>query len=292
MKKITLVILCLSLTLTLFASDIYKSNMLGQKLSSVSKIEQEGYYLEESDNLQTLYYNGSVYLTIVILQDGTNKTVTKTYSSGRTETYEYEDQLLVAESVTGEEETNIKYSYINNRLEFCIVNDSEIFFLRSTEDGALIAVKRGSEIELLSDSYLYQNGAIYNIISNFLVSTGEYEALEDGTFNLVEDGKTYHYSETGLLLSITEGEQVQEYSYEDGKISAIKTTEADGSYKIESYKDSSLLTVDQYTKEGVITSSDNYSSGKLVRTVYKDGRAVADIYYKADNVTVENIKYR
>ena len=292
MKKITLVILCLSLTLTLFASDIYKSNILGQKLSSVSKIEQDGYYLEESNNLQTLYYNGSVYLTIVTSQEGNNKTVTKTYSSGRTETYEYDNQLLVAESVTGEDETNIKYSYINNRLAFCIVNDSEIFFLRSTEDGALIAVKRGSEIELLSDSYLYQNGSIYNIISNSLVSTGEYEALEDGTFNLVEDEKTYHYSEAGLLLSITETEQVQEYSYEDGKLSAIKTTEADGSYKIESYKDGSLLTVDQYTKEGVITSSDNYSSGKLVRTVYKDGRAVADIYYKADNVTVENIKYR
>ena len=292
MKKITLVILCLSLTLTLFASDIYKSNMLGQKLSSVSKIEQEGYCLEESDNLQTLYYNGSVFLTIVTLQDGTNKTVIKTYSSGRTETYEYENQLLVAESVTGEEETNIKYSYINNKLTFCIVNDSEIFYLRSTEDGALIAVKRGSEIELLSDSYLYQNGSIYNIISNSLVSTGEYEALDDGTFNLIENEKTYHYSEAGLLLSITEGEQVQEYSYEDGKLSAIKTTEIDGSYKIESYKDGSLLTIDQYTKEGVITSSDNYSSGKLVRTVYKDGRAVADIYYKADNVTVENIKYR
>ena len=292
MRKLTLVLLLLTLTLTLFASDIYNSNMLGQKLSKADEIGQEGYFLEVINNNQTLYYNGSVYLVINTSQEGHHKTVTKTYASGRLETYEYENQLLVSEKVSGEKESKISYNYVNNRLAFCIVNDSEIFFLRSTEDGAVIAVKRGSEIELLSDSYLYQNGSIYNITSNSLVFTGEYENQEDGSFNLKEGDKTYHYSAEGLLLSLTEGDQTQEYSYEEGKLCAIKTTEADGTYKLESYKNGALLKVDQYSKEGVITSSDDYSSGKLVRTVYKDGRAVADIYYKADNVTVENIKYR
>jgi hypothetical protein len=293
MKKIALVLFCLSLSLSLFASEIYKSNELGQMLSSVSTIGQEGYYLEVSDNLQTLYHNGKVFLTISTLQEGFQKTVTKTYTSGKVEKYEYENQLLKAETVISQDSTSkVTYNYIDNKLAFCIVNDSEIFFLRSTEDGALIAIKRGSEIELLSDSYLYQDGSIYNMATKNLVFTGSYETLDDGSFNFVDGEKTYHYSASGLLLSISGQDETQEYTYQDSKLISIKTTNSDSSYKIEFYQDGSRIKIEEYSKDGIITSTDDYTSGKLVRTVYKDGRAVADIYYKQDNVTVENIKYR
>ncbi len=292
MRKTILVLLMFSLVLSLFASEIYKSNELGQKLENAASIEQEGYYLVVSETNQTLYYNGKVFLTISTIYEGNLKTIIKTYSSGKVEKFEYENQLLVSESVTGEANRKIIYNYIDNKLAFCIVNDQEIFFLRSTKDGALIAIKRGTEIELLSNSYLYQNGSIYNLVTNSLIVTGNYETLEDGSFNYVEDEKTYHYSESGLLLSITSADQVEEYFYEEEKLSSIKTTASDNSYSIKYYKNNLLIKTQQFTTDGIITSSDDYSSGKLIRTVYKDGRAVADIYYKADNVTVENIKYR
>ena len=66
MRKGLLVLILFSLTLSLFASEIYKSNELGQKLSLESSIGQEGYFLEVDGAVETLYLDGSVYLTIYI----------------------------------------------------------------------------------------------------------------------------------------------------------------------------------------------------------------------------------
>lgn len=289
MKKSFLFLICISLCLTLYASDIYKSNELGQKLDSVKSIGTEGYYLEVSATTSTLYFNGSAYLTITIEYDSNLKTITKKYSSGEIETYVYENGLLKTVNKNG---TTIVYNYIDNRLAFCVVNDGEIFFLRSKEDGNLIAIKRGSEIELLSDAYLYQDGSFYNILSNSIVLTGDFETLEDSTFKVVDEGKTYHYSEKGLLLSIESEEEKVEYNYVEAKISTIKTTYKNNSFKVESYDNGTLIKVEQFSEIGVLTTLDDYSTGKLIRTVYKDGRPVADIYYKEDNVSVNRIEYR
>ena len=289
MKKSFLFLICISLCLTLYASDIYKSNELGQKLDSVKSIGTEGYYLEVSATTSTLYFNGSAYLTITIEYDSNLKTITKKYSSGEIETYVYENGLLKTVNKNG---TTIVYNYIDNRLAFCVVNDGEIFFLRSKEEGKLIAIKRGSEIELLSDAYLYQDGSFYNLLSNSIVLTGDFETLEDSTFKVVDEGKTYHYSEKGLLLSIESEEEKVEYNYVEAKISTIKTTYKNNSFKVESYDNGTLIKVEQFSEIGVLTTLDDYSTGKLIRTVYKDGRPVADIYYKEDNVSVNRIEYR
>ena len=289
MKKSFLFLICISLCLTLYASDIYKSNELGQKLDSVKSIGTEGYYLEVSATTSTLYFNGSAYLTFTIEYDSNLKTITKKYSSGEIETYVYENGLLKTVNKNG---TTIVYNYIDNRLAFCVVNDGEIFFLRSKEEGKLIAIKRGSEIELLSDAYLYQDGSFYNLLSNSIVLTGDFETLEDSTFKVVDEGKTYHYSEKGLLLSIESEEEKVEYNYVEAKISTIKTTYKNNSFKVESYDNGTLIKVEQFSEIGVLTTLDDYSTGKLIRTVYKDGRPVADIYYKEDNVSVNRIEYR
>jgi hypothetical protein len=289
MKRSFLVLICISLCLTLYASDIYKSNELGQKLDSVKSIGTEGYYLEVSATTSTLYFNDSACLTITTEHDSNFKTITKKYSSGEIETYVYENNLLKTVNKNG---TTLVYNYIDNKLAFCVVNDGEIFFLRSKEDGNLIAIKRGSEIELLSDAYLYQDGSFYNILSNSIVLTGDFETLEDGTFKVVDEGKTYHYSEKGLLLSIESEEEKVQYNYVEAKISTIKTTYKNNSFKVESYDNGTLIKVEQFSETGVLTTLDDYSTGKLIRTVYKDGRPVADIYYKEDNVSVNRIEYR
>lgn len=289
MRKILLVLLTLTFSLSLYSLDIYSSNELGQKLGLVSFRGQEGYFLEVSDNIQTLYYNSSEVCSITTTDDGYSKTIRKEYSSGEKEEYVYEEGLLKSFS---NGVTSITYNYINSRLAFCVVNNSEIFFLRSTEDGSLIAIKRDSEIELLADDYLYQDGVFYNILSNSIVLTGNYETQEDGTFSFIEGGKTYHYSATGLLMSITSEEELIEYNYLEDKVSTVKTTASDGSYKLESYDKGSLIKIEQYSEKGDITSLEDYSTGKLIKTVYKNGRPVADIFYKEDNITVETIKYR
>lgn len=289
MRKILLVILLLSLVLTLNATEIYKSNELGQKLELKNSIEQEGYFLELSDELQTIYYNGSVYCTITSNVDNNMRTVTKNYSSGKVETYKYEDGLLRAYSNS---DISIIYNYINNRLSFCIVNDNEIFFLRSANAGTLIAIKRNSEVDLIGQSYLYQNGEFYDIVSKNLVFTGNYETLDDGSFSFNDGEKTYHYSSLGLLLSITSESETIDYSYENDVVSSIKTTKLDGSYSISKYSNGTLISVNEYENSGLISISTDYSNGSIIKTVYKDGRAVADIYYKDDNVTVDTIKYR
>lgn len=289
MRKILLVILLLSFVLTLNATEIYKSNELGQKLELKNSIEQEGYFLELSDELQTIYYNGSVYCTITSNVANNMRTVTKNYSSGKVETYKYEDGLLKAYSNS---DISIIYNYINNRLSFCIVNDNEIFFLRSANDGTLIAIKRNSEVDLIGQSYLYQNGDFYDIVSNNLVFTGNYETLDDGSFSFNDGEKTYHYSSLGLLLSITCESETIDYSYENDVVSSIKTTKHDGSYSISKYSNGTLISVNEYENSGLISISTDYSNGSIIKTVYKDGRPVADIYYKDDNVTVDTIKYR
>ncbi len=289
MRKILLVILLLSLVLTLNATEIYKSNELGQKLELKNSIEQEGYFLELSDEFQTIYYNGSVYCTITSNVTNNMRTVTKNYSSGKVETYKYEDGLLKAYSNS---DISIIYNYINNRLSFCILNDNEIFFLRSANDGTLIAIKRNSKVDLIGQSYLYQNGDFYDIVSNNLVFTGNYETLDDGSFSFNDGEKTYHYSSLGLLLSITSESETIDYSYENDVVSSIKTTKLDGSYSISKYENGTLISVNEYDKSDLISISTDYSNGSIIKTVYKDGRAVADIYYKDDNVTVDTIKYR
>lgn len=289
MRKNLLVIFLLSITVTLYASEIYKSNELGQKLELESSVGQEGYFLEIAGNTHTLYLNGSVYcITTTVVSDNV-KTISKNYTSGVFESYKYENGLLKSYSSN---DLSVIYNYINNKLYFCIVNEKEIFFLRSASDGTLIAIKHDDEIELISDSYLYEKGSFYNIASNNLVFTGNYEVQDDGSFIFTDGEKTYHYSALGLLLSITSESETVTYSYKDNIVVSITTTKNDGSYIISNYEDGVLVKVNEYDNTGVITFSTDYSAGKMVRTVYKDGRAVADIFYKDDNVTVDSIKYR
>ncbi len=289
MRKIFLVVLLLSLVLNLYSAEYYKSNELGQKLGNESSIGQEGYFLEVSDNTQTLYYNGIVYCTTTTIISQNNRTVSKNYSSGNVETYKYEDGLLKAYT---NNDISIVYNYIGNKLSFCIVNENEIFFLRSANDGTLIAIRRNLEVDLIGESYLYQNGEFYDLVSNSLVFTGSYNTLDDGSFTFNEGEKQYHYSPSGHLLSITSDSETIEFSYVDEVVSLIKSTKSDGSYSISSYENGILVSVNEYDSSDVITISTDYSKGTIIKTLYKDGRAVADIYYKDDNVTVETIKYR
>ncbi len=289
MRKNLLVILLLSITVSLYASEIYKSNELGQKLELESSVGQEGYFLEIAGNTHTLYLNGSVYCITTTVASDNVKTISKNYTSGVFESYKYENGLLKSYSSN---DLSVIYNYINNKLSFCIVNEKEIFFLRSASDGTLIAIKHDDEIELISDSYLYEKGSFYNIASNNLVFTGNYEVQDDDSFIFNDGEKTYHYSELGLLLSITSESETVTYSYKGNIVDSITTTKNDGSCIISNYEDGVLVKVNEYDSTGVITFSTDYSAGKMVRTVYKDGRAVADIFYKDDNVTVDSIKYR
>ena len=293
MRKVLLAFLLLSLALSLYATDIYKSNELGQKLSLAEEVGQEDYYLKEEGSTQTLYLDGTLYLTISTetSSSSTNiiKTITKTYATGQVESYSYENGLLKSYS---NGTSSVVYNYIDNKLAFCLLDDTTVFFLRSASDAALVAIKRDNSLDLVGDSYLYENGAFYNIVSNNLVFTGNYETQEDGSFIFVDEDKTYHYSKEGLLLSTTSAIETVTYEYQEGKVSSKTSTEEDGSYSVSTYENGSLRTVTEYDSLGVISTFTDYSTGAMVKTVYKDGRAVATIYYKDDNITIESIKYR
>lgn len=294
MRRILLFLLLSSIMLSLCAADIYKSNELGQKLDLSQKLGLEGYYLEASEEKQTLYKNGEVYWFLETQISGSSKTITKTYADGTEQVLRYEDGLLKELHTP---QTSTIFNYIDKKLAFCVVDGKEVYFLRSSSDGTLIAIKRDSELQLMGDSYLYENGQFFNLVSSSLIFTGNYETLEDGSFKVLDDQITYHYSALGYLLTISSDSQTIQYEYEDNEdgtrsIKSITTTKQDGSYTVDNYEKGIKTSSTEYDEKGLISSFTDYSSAKLVRTVYKDGRPVADIYYKEDNITVENIKYR
>lgn len=278
----------------LFAA-LYKSNELGQMLELVQSRPETGYLLDVQEDAKLLYLDDElVSKTTETKVDGSILVVEENYRTEVTSTRQFTDGLLVRET---NGDTSVSYGYIEGHLAFCSTfkgSDSEpvsiVFFLRSSDDGTLVAVRTEEGLRFISDSYLVQTGSLYKMVSTNLVVQGDYVINEDGNIQYDEAGITYIYSAEGLLLETREGEIVTTFSY-DGTI-LVSTMRIDGSTEvIENYLDGKISETLVYENE-VLSSQTYHKDGGSIQILYKDGRKVATVYYKEDNRTVDRIEYR
>lgn len=278
----------------LFAA-LYKSNELGQMLELVQSRPETGYLLDVKEDAKLLCLDDElVSKTTETKVDGSILVVEENYRTEVTSTRQFTDGLLVRET---NGDTSVSYGYIEGHLAFCSTfkgSDSEpvsiVFFLRSSDDGTLVAVRTEEGLRFISDSYLVQTGSLYKMVSTNLVVQGDYVINEDGNIQYDEAGITYIYSAEGLLLETREGEIVTTFSY-DGTI-LVSTMRIDGSTEvIENYLDGKISETLVYENE-VLSSQTYHKDGGSIQILYKDGRKVATVYYKEDNRTVDRIEYR
>ena len=278
----------------LFAT-LYKSNELGQMLELLQSRPETGYLLDVQEDAKLLYLDGElVSKTTETKVDGSILVVEENYRTEVTSTMQFTDGLLVRET---NGDTSVSYGYIEGHLAFCSTFKGEdpepvsiVFFLRSSEDGTLVAVRTEEGLRFISDSYLVQTGSLYQVLSSNLVVQGDYVVNEDGTIQYDEAGTTYVYSAEGLLLETREGGIVTTFTYEGNVL--ISSMRQDGSTMvIENYLDGEVSETLVYENE-VLASQTFHKDGGNVQVLYKDGRKVATVYYKEDNRTVDRIEYR
>ncbi|MBQ2527506.1 MAG: hypothetical protein II544_02020, partial [Spirochaetales bacterium] len=220
-------------------------------------------------------------------------TVTETdLLSGSTLTRFYSDGLLMSES--GSDGSLVSYAYVEGRLAFCSSSvpgqESRVtFFLRSSGDGSLMAVKQGDVYRFISESYIFQDNELLQQVASDLVIKEDHEVLEDGRIRYEQGGIIYIYSPSGLLLSAEENGVVSEYFYDGRTIARIETV--DGNLRsVENYSDGRAVERLVY-EDGILTSRTEYRTEGNIQVLYKNGRKVATVYYRQDNRTVDRIEY-
>ena len=292
MKK-TLVLIISLLSLGSLFAQIYSSNMLGQKLEPLGGIPEYGYALEEEGSVSILYLDGVPVKKTERFESGNEITVTETdLRSELTVIRSYSESLIISESDSDGNLTS--YAYVGGHLAFCSTSgpnqkSSITFFLRSSEDGSLMAVKEGDVYRFISDSYVFQDNELLQQIASDLVIKDDHEILEDGRIRYVQNGVTYIYSPEGLLLSTEKNGVVSEYFYDCKAIDRIETV--DGNLKsVENYLNGRAVEKLVY-ENGVLTSSTEYRAEGNIQILYKNGRKVATVYYRPDNRTVDRIEY-
>ncbi len=297
MKRILALTLVLTSVTCLFAT-VYRSNQLGQMLSVADSRLNEGYFLEMEGDVSSLYCDGVLVsrttrsndeLGLVVIEEDLAKEVTTIR--------QYKDGLLLRETVTDKDSSvSTSYGYMEGHLAFCSTfKDGEeepssvTFFLRSSDDGSLVAIRDNEGLRFLSESYIYQTGELYQMAAKDLMLKGDYEILEDGSIQYEEAGTVYLYSPEGLLLE-TKGEKSStRYTYENYELLSTETLN-DAERIVETYVDGKVSETSVYRGEE-LSSVTRHLEGGNVQILYKDGRKVATVYYNEDNRTVKRIEY-
>ncbi len=292
MKK-TAVIASLLLSVSVLYAQVYRSNLLGQKLYAVSSIPSSGYALEEDGDTSVLYLDGRKVRVLKRTTSGNTTIETEIDApTGRTATRTYTDGLLTSE--TGYDGRSISYAYVEGRLAFSSETAADgavlmTFFLRSADDGVLMAVKEGDSLRFVNDSYIFQNDDLLQQLAADLVVGTDHEILEDGNIRYEENGITYTYSPSGKLLTKEENGAVSEYFYTENRLVRVETV--DGNQRsVETYQDGTATGMTVY-ENGVIVSMTTYRKEGNIQTLYRDGRMIATVYYRQDNRTVDRIEY-
>jgi len=206
---------------------------------------------------------------------------------------EYDNGYLISETVVSNgEEQKTTYQYVDGKLVMCITTNSKtqktevIFFLRSPNTNELVAVKRDEEIIYVDNSFVAQNDIIIN--TGFV-----YETLESGNTVVTQGDVKYEYSKEGILIKKISQNETTEYFYKDRVLSSSKTVFNNASYNIEEYDDGKVVSLKEYDINGILKVSILYSSSNegMVKTMYDNGRPVANVYYKEDNKRIDRIEY-
>ena len=292
MKRIFVLILSL-LTLFSVSALTYTSNALGQKIRIVTGIPGTGYALVENGDADVLYFDGKAVRKIERVKTGDDVIETETdLTGGRTVIRIYSNGLLTSETDSEGNVTN--YGYVDGHLAFCSMGtDSQVsditFFLRSSADGSLVAVKEGETVRFIAESYIFQDDELLQQVAEDLVISEDYEVLDGGFIRYEKGGAVYVYSPTGLLMSVGQDGALSEYYYDGRILVRIETT--DGNIRsVEDYRDGKAFEKLVYENE-VLASLTEYRTEGNVQYLYKDGRKIATVYYRQDNRTVDRIEY-
>lgn len=296
MKRFSAALILLLIASSLFAQ-VYRSNQLYQRLEAIPSVADKGYSLEVNGNSSILYLDGKAVVSINETTQGIDRILEQIdLDSGDKTVLVYQNGLLTRETrtgVSGLDETI--YTYINGHLAFCSIrHDDEtlenIFFLRSSDGDEPVAVKDKTGLRFMSDSYMFQSGELYQILSSNLVLTGDYEVLESGEILVkLEDG-TYTYSPDGLLMRVEQGTSVTINGYEGNRL--VRSEKTDGTKKtITSYENGMESEVLDY-ENGQLVSRTTFPDTGKVQILYSNGRELATVYYKMDNKTVDRIEYK
>jgi antitoxin component YwqK of YwqJK toxin-antitoxin module len=292
MRK-TAVLLALLLSMSVLSAQVYRSNVLGQKLDAIGSVPAVGYAIDETVHGSVMYLDGKIVrVTERVTTGNTTVETERDMATGKEKTRTYTDGLLVSE--TDADGSGTVYAYVEGHLAFSsrTAADGEVlmtFFLRSAGDGKLMAVREGESIRFVNDSYIFQNDDLLQQLAADLVVGSAYEILDNGNIRYEENGIIYTYSPSGKLLMKEENGAVSEYFYSDNKVSRVETVS--GSMKsIELYEDGKAVGITVY-ENGVIASKTMYRAEGNIQTLYRDGRVVATVYYRQDNRTVDSIEY-
>ena len=292
MKRIFVLILSL-VTLFSLSALTYTSNALGQKIRLVQAVPATGYAVDADGNTEILYLDGKAVRKTVRVKNGDDIIETETdLAGGKTVTRVYSKGLLTTESDSDGNVTN--YGYVDGHLAFCSRGtDDQVsemtFFLRSSSDGSLMAVKEGETVRFVSESYIFQNDELLQQIAADLVISEDYEVLDDGSIRYQKAGAEYVYSPSGLLMSVSQDGAFSEYYYENKTLVRIETT--DGAVRsVENYRDGKAFEKLVYENE-VLASLTEYRTEGNIQYLYRNGRKIATVYYRQDNRTVDRIEY-
>ena len=292
MKRIFVLILSL-VTLFSVSALTYTSNALGQKIRLVQAVPATGYAVDADGNTEILYLDGKAVRKTVRVKNGDDIIETETdLAGGKSVTRVYSKGLLTTESDSDGNVTN--YGYVDGHLAFCSRGtDDQVsemtFFLRSSSDGSLMAVKEGETVRFVSESYIFQNDELLQQIAADLVISEDYEVLDDGSIRYQKAGAEYVYSPSGLLMSVSQDGAFSEYYYENKTLVRIETT--DGAVRsVENYRDGKAFEKLVYENE-VLASLTEYRTEGNIQYLYRNGRKIATVYYRQDNRTVDRIEY-
>ncbi len=297
MKRALAVLVPIVFCLSVSASGIYSSNILGQKLSPVGEIGQ-GYVLSEQEGLSILYRDG---IEIKRMEEETSDGMTfvteKDLLSGKTTVRTYTAGLLMSEKEEsqGQPVLETSYGYFDGRLSFVTTTDyttqvsETVFFLRSSVDGSPLAVRTKDSIRFFGENYVFQDGNLYEIVSGNLVLTGQHSVNADGMIEYSEGDVLWTYYPDGRIMSVGDGTYLKKYFYEEEVLSRTETLRGEN-LAVGTYKDGREVSRSEYEK-GVLVSFTELRSEGNIKTLYSEGRKVAVVYYRSDNRTVDRIEY-
>ena len=297
MMKRTFLFLLLLSSLMCLNAEVFRSNQIGQKLEKVPEVLSTGYFIMEENGARSLYSDGILLWTEYTTNEEGDTVVLRTYPDSSNELRKvYRDGRLVLES---EKDSGIRrdtsYAYSDGKLIFSSTEDtaggkSVLSFLRSSDTGQIVGISDNGSIRFMSSSYLVQDGKLLESLVPGLVVSGEHTVLEDGNIQISEDnGVTSIYSNDGLLLSTVSGNRQTSYMYEDNKL--ICTESVDGNVRETTNYENGRAKDQYYYEYGELVSHLVFNDEGNIKTLYRNGRVVAVVYYRRDNRTVDRIEY-
>lgn len=293
MRKAILILLILFSIELQLGAQFFRSNQLGQILSEIESLEDSGYCVDFTEGGRNLYYNGELIAQYSEVYSGDLRLVLEKTSDSE-HIKQYENEYLIRENLKkGEINTSIVYSYINGKLAFCTISDDQssvvIFFLRSSVNREPVAIRRDGTVTIITDSMVYSNDLVLEMLASGSVIEGDYSINEQGEIQIVEGSVVYTYSLDGILLTEESPNSRTQYLYEDYMMKE-KVTYLNGSYMVESYEEGKAISLSTYESD-LLTSQIVYNENGNIQTLFQNGNAIATVRYKQDNRTVDSIEY-